>query len=46
MESFPVDTDAVQIVRWIMAEQTATPSAFKTTTRRTTEVREIPAQRK
>ena len=42
MESFPVDIDAEQIVRWIMAEQAAAPSTFKTTARRITEVREIP----
>jgi len=45
MESFPLDIDAGQIVRWIMAEQAAVPSTFKTTARRVTEVREIPAQR-
>jgi len=45
MESFPVDIDAAQIVRWIMAEQAAAPSTFKTTARRTAEVREIPARR-
>ena len=45
MESFPVDIDAEQIVRWIIAEQAATPSPFKTTARRTIEVREIPERR-
>ena len=45
MESFPVDIDAEQIVRWIMAEQAATPSTFKTTARRMSEVRELPAGR-
>jgi hypothetical protein len=30
MESSPVDLDAKQIVRWIMAEQAAAPSTFKT----------------
>ncbi len=45
MESFPVDIDAEQIVRWIMAEQAAAPSAFKTTARLATEVREIPERR-
>lgn len=44
MESFPVDIDAGQIVRWIMAEQATAPSAFKTTARRVTETREIPAR--
>ena len=45
MESFPVDIDAEQIVRWIIAEQTAAPSTFRTTARRITEVRELPAGR-
>ena len=45
MESFPVDIDAEQIVRWIIAEQAATPSPFKTTATRTVEVREIPERR-
>ena len=44
MESFPIDIDADQVVRWIMAEQAAAPSTFKTTARRVTEVREIPAR--
>jgi len=44
MESFPLDIDAGQIVRWIMAEQAAVPSTFKTSARRVTEVREIPAR--
>jgi len=45
MESFPVDVDAGQIVRWVMAEQAADPSTFKTSARRMTEVRDIPARR-
>jgi len=44
MDSFPVDIDAKQIVRWIMAEQARAPATFKTAARRTTEVRTI-AQR-
>ena len=31
METFPVDIDAEQVVRWIMTEQSAAPSTFKTT---------------
>ena len=46
MESVPVDIDAGQIVRWVMAEQAAVPLTFKTVARLTTEVREIPLQRK
>jgi hypothetical protein len=45
MERFPVNIDAEQVVRWIMAEQATAPSTFKTTATRTTEVREIPARR-
>ncbi len=44
MERFPVDIDAGQIVRWVMAEQAAAPSSFKTNARRLTEVQEIPAR--
>ena len=44
MVDFPVNIDAKQLVRWIMAEQVAAPSTFKTTARRITEVREIPAR--
>jgi len=42
METFPVDIDPAQVVRWIMKEQSATPSMFKTMATRATEVREIP----
>ena len=45
MESFPVNIDAEQVVRWIMTEQAAAPSTFETTATRTTEVREIPERR-
>ena len=45
METYPVDIDPKQVVRWIMAEHHATPSTFRTTATRATEVREIPARR-
>jgi len=45
MESFPVDIDAGQIVRWVMAEQAAAPSTLKTSARRTTELRTIAERR-
>ena len=45
MESFPVNIDAEQVVRWIMTEQAAAPSTFKTTATRTTEVLEISERR-
>ncbi len=45
MESFAVDIDPGQIVRWVMAEHKTAPSSFKINARRVTEVRAIPARR-
>jgi len=45
METYPVDLDPEQIVRWLMVEQQAAPSTFRITARRTTEVRDVPARR-
>jgi hypothetical protein len=45
MQTYPVDIDPEQIVRWVIAEQQARPSTLRTAARRTTEVREIPARR-
>ena len=45
METYPVDIDPRQIVRWIKAESEAAPATFRIDARRTTEVREIPLQR-
>lgn len=45
MESFVIDIDPGQVVRWVMAEHDAAPSSLKTSARRRTEVREIPARR-
>jgi hypothetical protein len=42
-QSFPVDIDPGQIVRWVIAERKAGPSSLKTVARRSTELREIPA---
>lgn len=42
METFPVDIDAEQVVRWIMTEHRALPSTFRISARRAIEVREIP----
>lgn len=42
METYPVDLDAGQIVRWVLAEQREAPSTFRITASRTTEVRDIP----
>lgn len=45
MESFEVDVDPGQIVRWSMGERSTVPSSLKTIARRRTELREIPARR-
>lgn len=44
-ETYPVDLDPGQIVRWIKTETEADPSAFRINARRAREVREIPARR-
>jgi hypothetical protein len=45
METYPVDLDAGQIVRWVMAEQQIEQSTFRILARRATEVREIPPRK-
>jgi hypothetical protein len=45
METYPIDIDAGQIVRWFKAEHEAVPSSFRITARRNREVEEIPVQR-
>ena len=42
MESYAVDIDPSQVVRWIKAEQERAPSTFRITARRSRQVREIP----
>ena len=44
MEPYPVDIDAGQVVRWVMAEHRASPSTFRILARRITELRDIPLQ--
>ena len=44
MESYPVDVDPGQVVRWVMAEHHASPSTFRILARRITEPRDIPLQ--
>ena len=44
-ESFPVELDPAQIVRWIVAEHEAAPSSLKTAARRVTELREAAPRR-
>jgi hypothetical protein len=46
METFEVDIDPTQVVRWVMAERLTAPSSFRTSARRVTEVRELPRERK
>jgi len=45
METFPVDLDPAQVVRWIIAEQHAAPSTFRITANRATETRDIPMRK-
>ena len=42
MESYPVDIDPEQVVRWVKAECEAAPSSLMVSARRSREVREIP----
>jgi len=42
MESYPVDIDPGQVVRWVKAECEAAPSRLRVTARRSRETREIP----
>jgi hypothetical protein len=44
MESYPVDIDPAQVVRWVKAEQERSPSTFRISARRSREVREIPTR--
>ena len=44
MEPHPIDIDPAQVVRWVMAEQRASPSTFRILARRATEFRDIPLQ--
>ena len=41
MTTYPIDIEPEQIVRWLMAEQEATPSLFRFDARRAVEVRDI-----
>ena len=46
MQTYPVDTDPGQLVRWLMAEHQRAPSALKIAARRAVEVKDIPLQGK
>jgi hypothetical protein len=45
METYPVDIDPGQVVRWTKAECEATPSSLRVTARRSREMREIPLRK-
>lgn len=45
MQTYPIDIEPEQIVRWIIAERRATPSKFRAVARRTTEARELPTRK-
>ena len=45
METYPIDIDPAQVVRWVKIEQETSPSTFRIAASRSREVREIPAQR-
>ena len=42
MESYPVDADPEQVVRWLMAEQAAGALPLRLSARRLAEVQQIP----
>lgn len=42
METYPVDIDPAQVLRWLKAESEAAPATFRITASRGQEVREIP----
>lgn len=44
METYSVDADPEQIVRWVMEEHQATPAALRLFARRSMEARDIPAK--
>jgi hypothetical protein len=44
MESYPVDIDPAQIVRWIKAEHERSPSTFRLSATRSREVRQVLAR--
>ena len=45
MQSYPVNLDPEQVVRWFMAERRAPPLTFTAVAKRATEPRDLPAQR-
>jgi hypothetical protein len=45
MQTYPVDIDPEQVVRWVMAEHRAAPSTLRTLAWRSVEQRKIPVRR-
>lgn len=45
MQTFPVDIEPEQIVRWVIAERQAAPSKYRAIARRAKEVREMPTRK-
>jgi hypothetical protein len=45
MQTYPLDIDPEQVVRWIRSEYEAAPSTFRISVRRASEVRQIPLRR-
>jgi hypothetical protein len=45
MQSYPLDVDPEQLIRWIMTERAAKPSRFKLAANRVAEDREIPLRK-
>ena len=44
METYPIDIDPGQVLRWLKAESEAAPGTFRISARRRQEVRELPAE--
>ncbi|MBL8585157.1 MAG: hypothetical protein JNM23_00350, partial [Bradyrhizobiaceae bacterium] len=44
METYSVDIDPEQVVRWVLEEHQASPLAFRLVARRSVEPRELPAK--
>jgi hypothetical protein len=45
MQTYPVDLDPAQIVRWAIAERKVTPTTLRMLARRTVETRDIPVRK-
>jgi hypothetical protein len=44
METYPLDIDPAQVVRWVKAENETSPPTFRITARRSREVRDLPVR--